>query len=99
MTQVGARIFANKDGQLLATIGQYEGESVIPKPHAEGVVCIDLDYNAYDWDTEEIIGVDMETMTPIIKKLPILETDEQRRIRELEDTLLLQANSENGGIL
>ena len=97
--QVGTRIFANKDGEILALLGAYESDHATPRPHAEGFVCIDLDFHSYDWSAEEIIGINMETMTPIFKKIPKPETEEQRRIRELEDALLLATDDQEGGIL
>lgn len=46
-----------------------------------------------------IVGVNVETRQAILEELPVVESEEQRRIRELEDELLLQADAELGGIL
>lgn len=99
MNKVGARIFYDpRDGDILITLGEMMGD-VLPRQPMTDVKVVDLEYGSFDFTTHRIVGIDIETKQPIIEKIKIEETDEQRRIRELEDALLLQADIENGGIL
>jgi len=99
MNQVGARIFYDpRNGEILITLAEMMGD-VLPRQPIADVKVMDLEYGSFDFTTHRIVGIDINTKQPIIEKLEIEETDEQRHIRELEDALLLQADTENGGIL
>jgi len=95
---VGNRIIADQDGEIIFMTGEMSGD-VLPRKEITELHCIDLGYGAIDFSTHKIIGINIETKEPIIETLSTTETDEQRRIRELEDALLLQAENEIGGIL
>lgn len=97
--KVGTRIIYDQDGEIIVLLGDMEGDVLERKPLAH-INHIDLDYGAIDWQTQRILGVDVTTNTPIIETIQVTETEEQRKIRELEeDILLLQADTLTGGIL
>lgn len=92
----GNRIFYYGDGEIILQTGEANGDIL---PHNENTVkYIDLEYGAVDYSKNKIIGVDVNTRQPILEAIDN-ETDEQKRIRELEDALLLAADAETGGIL
>ncbi|MGN7478934.1 hypothetical protein ACTHOQ_13885 [Solibacillus silvestris] len=99
MNQVGARLFYDKtDGEILVHLSEMQGV-VSPRKTVQEIGIIDVPFGMINPLTHKIIGVNTVTNEPILEVLPIIETEEQRRIRELEDALLLQAESEVGGIL
>ncbi len=59
--------------------------------------CVDLPLDSLDHTKSYVESIDPKTGNPVIKDFP--PSNEQKRIRELEDALLLQADSETGGIL
>ena len=77
------------------------GESRIHFPVASNdeVDFIEIEFGAIDYRRYYISGVNIETKLPIIKPLEGAESPEQKRIRELEDLLLLATDIESGGIL
>ncbi|GLC88710.1 hypothetical protein [Lysinibacillus piscis] len=94
--QVGNRIYYNAStGNILFTAGEINNAEA-PRDVDEIVEFIDVDYGSIDYSKNMIIGIDMENRVPILQPI---ENEEQRRIRELEDALLLAADAENGGIL
>ena len=92
---VGNRIYHNQHGRILFIAGEIN-EADTPRDENEIVSFIDVEYGSIDYYKTMIVGVDVEKKTVILEPI---ETEEQRRIRELEDALLLQAENEVGGIL
>lgn len=96
--QVGIRIISDQDGEIISILGEMQGD-VLPRKEITSVHHVDLLYGEVDLMTHNIIGVDLDALKPILEEIPSVETEEQKRIRELEDELLLQAENEVGGIL
>lgn len=94
----GPRVICDQDGEIICIIHQMAGD-VLPHKKITSLHHIDLEYDALDFSTHQIVGVDVETMKPILEEIPVPENEEQRKIRELEDALLLQADNDIGGIL
>ncbi|HBF4017327.1 TPA: hypothetical protein KOQ14_004074, partial [Clostridioides difficile] len=46
-----------------------------------------------------IIGINIETKEPILEEIPIFVTEEEKRIQELENQLLIAENEKVGGLL
>lgn len=94
---IGARIFFDSaNGNVLYVDGESDG-GVEPRPKIISIDFVDLEYGELNLITHKIIGMDIETRKPILEereKDPI-----QQHVQELEDQLLLQADSEFGGIL
>ncbi|WP_342573697.1 hypothetical protein MHH37_15610 [Solibacillus sp. FSL K6-1781] len=93
--QVGNRIYHNQKGEILFMSG--EMDNGVARPKDEEVSWIDIPYG-FDFTKQIILSIDVETKQPVIE-LTNYETPEEKRIRELEDALLLQAENEVGGIL
>lgn len=96
--EIGNRIIHDQDGRVLSQTGEMRGD-VLPHKEITELHFVDLEYGQIDISKYRIVGIDMVTRQPILEELPIYESEEQRRIRELEDELLLQADAELGGIL
>lgn len=96
--QLGNRIICNQHGEILSQSGEIEG-AVLSRPSVDTTHVIDLEFGEINYRTHYISHIDMDTMRPVVVAKPIRETAEQKHIRELEDTLLLQMDAEIGGIL
>lgn len=94
--EVGNRVFFDQDGDLVFLTGERSGD-VLPDKEITKLDFVDLEYGALK--NKKLLYVDVVTKTPIFEDIPIFETEEQRRIRELEDALLMQTDNEIGGIL
>ncbi|HBF4017092.1 TPA: hypothetical protein KPG06_001377, partial [Clostridioides difficile] len=46
-----------------------------------------------------IIGINIETKEPILEEIPVFISEEEKRIQELENQILLNENKKVGGIL
>lgn len=96
--KLGHRILYDQDGDIIYILWEVEGH-VNPRKELTSINYIDLEFGQLDISKYIIKGVNLETLEPILEELPSVETEEQRRIRELEDALLLQAEADIGGIL
>lgn len=94
MKKVGTRILYNDVG-VVFVLHRMEGD-VLDRDNSD-IRFIDIPFDDFDPHTHFIKGVVDDK--PIIEKIQLPETPEQKRIRELEDVLLLQAEAELGGIL
>ena len=95
---IGPRVICDQDGEIIYIIHEMAGD-VLPHKEITSLHHLDLEYGAIDFSKHQIVGVDIETMKPILEEIPVPENEEQRKIRELEDALLLQADNDIGGIL
>ncbi|WP_342558769.1 hypothetical protein [Metasolibacillus sp. FSL K6-0083] len=98
MMSRGNRVIFNQDGKIIYETGEMFGH-VLPHEEITRLYHVDLEYGTIDYSKYRIVAIDVETMEPIIEKLPVNETEDQKRIRELEDILLLSIDAELGGIL
>lgn len=96
MGKVGARILHDEDGEIIAVLSQFESDSATERKIITSIGYVDVPFGFTD--NKILKGYDVENNQLIYEEINI-ETEEQRRIRELEDALLLQADLENGGIL
>ena len=96
--QIGNRIIFDQDGEVVYQTGEMRGD-VLPRKEITELHFVDLEFGSINFETHRIIGIDVETKQPILEAVKIVETEEQKRIRELEDALLLVADAETGGIL
>ncbi|MBZ4467696.1 hypothetical protein K9768_19900, partial [Clostridioides difficile] len=60
---------------------------------------IDVEYGSIDYTRNRIIGINIETKEPILEEIPTFISDEEKRIQELENQLLIAENEKVGGIL
>ncbi|HFL3644376.1 TPA: hypothetical protein ACG3QM_003986, partial [Clostridioides difficile] len=59
----------------------------------------DIKYGSIDYTKNRIIGINIETKQPILEEIPVFITEEEKRIQELENQILLNENEKVGGIL
>ncbi|MBY2605489.1 hypothetical protein KWU03_20395, partial [Clostridioides difficile] len=59
----------------------------------------DVPYGSIDYTRNRIIGINIETKQPILEEIPVYITDEEKRIQELENQILLNENEKVGGLL
>ena len=96
MNKIGARILHDENGNIVAVLAQFESENSSTREKYEEIKYVDVPFGFTD--NKIIKGFDIENNQLIYEEINT-ETEEQRRIRELEDALLLQADNELGGIL
>ncbi|MDI2800058.1 hypothetical protein QJL45_18320, partial [Clostridioides difficile] len=59
----------------------------------------DIPYGSIDYTKNRIIGINIETKEPILEEIPVFISEEEKRIQELENQILLNENEKVGGIL
>lgn len=95
MTKAGTRVFYDEpDGRILATLHRIDGG--LPRTPIAQLAYLDMEYDEFNPLTHDIERV--ENGIPILIST-YQESEEEKRIRELEDLLLLQLEDELGGIL
>ena len=95
MDKTGTRVFYDAaNGNLVATLHRVFGG--IERQPIEQLEYLDIGFDNFDPMTHEIVSV--ENGQPVIVSI-YQESVEEKRIRKLEDALLLQAENEVGGIL
>ncbi|UWD47714.1 hypothetical protein NYR90_14325 [Clostridioides difficile] len=95
--EIGRRIIFDQDGEIIAIYGEMEGD-VIPRKAISKIDYIDIPYKSIA-DNYYIEKIDTVNNVPIIKELKRELTEEQKRIQELENQILLNENEKVGGIL
>ncbi|HFL3270318.1 TPA: hypothetical protein ACG3I2_002326 [Clostridioides difficile] len=96
--EVGRRIFFNEEGEIIFYEGQSKG-NVPERKSIKKIEYIDLPYDYIDYEKYRIIGMNIETKQPILKEIPVYLTEEEKRIQELENQILLNENEKVGGLL
>ncbi len=94
--EVGRRIFFNEEGEIIFYEGQSKG-NVPERKNIKKIEYIDLPYDYIDYEKYRIIGMNIETKEPILEEIKVELTEEEKRIKELENQLLLSVNQEIGG--
>lgn len=95
--KVGTRIIYEENSKNVVTV-LHRMEGDVLERADEQLVYVDIPFDDFDPLTHLIKGIDSDGKA-IIEAIPLQETEEQRKIRELEDTLLIQTDNEIGGIL
>lgn len=91
------RIIYDQTGKILLQTGEATGD-VLEHDTITELHCIDIPYGSIDY-TNRIIGINIETKEPVLEEIPVYLTDEEKRIQELENQILLNENEKVGGIL
>ena len=92
------RIIYDQTGKMLLQTGEATGD-VLEYDTITEFHCIDIPYGSIDYTKNRIIGINIETKEPILEEIPIFVTEEEKRIQELENQLLLNENEKVGGLL
>jgi len=66
---------------------------VLPRKEITELNYIDLEYGEVDYLKYKIISIDITTKRPVLKSIEIPKTEEQLRIEELENQLLLMSDA------
>ncbi|HBF5456093.1 hypothetical protein [Clostridioides difficile] len=96
--EVGRRIFFDEDGEIIFYEGQSRG-NVPKRKNIKKIEYIDLEYDYVNYNKYKIIGINIETKEPILEEIKVELTEEEKRIQELENQILLNENEKVGGIL
>ncbi|HAU4926486.1 TPA: hypothetical protein KR713_001972 [Clostridioides difficile] len=92
------RIIYDQTGKILLQTGEATGDilehDIITQLH-----CVDVPYGSIDYTRNRIISVNTETKQPIVEEIPVYLTEEEKRIQELENQILLNENEKVGGLL
>ncbi|MGE6515603.1 hypothetical protein [Lysinibacillus sphaericus] len=101
MAEMNNRIvFETQTGRIIYQTGEAQGD-VIPHKDWGTIGYIDLPYGSIDHSKGYLKALNPETLEPIVELYPAPQpTEEQKHIKKLEeDILLLQTDSQVGGIL
>lgn len=99
MNSRGSRVIYDVGtGYIVATVGEMWGSGDIPPHHEiQELAYVDLPFGRIPGG-RRLVSIDTATGEPILEAPEL--TEEQKRIKELEeDVLLLQVENEVGGIL
>ncbi|HBF8537338.1 TPA: hypothetical protein KO029_003909, partial [Clostridioides difficile] len=92
------RIIYDQTGKILLQTGEATGD-VLEHNEIIELNWIDIDYGSVDYTKNRITGINIETKQPILEEIPVYITEEEKRIKELENQILLNENEKVGGIL
>ncbi|EGT3900971.1 TPA: hypothetical protein KOS69_003936 [Clostridioides difficile] len=92
------RIIYDQTGKILLQTGEATGD-VLEHDTITELHCIDIEYGSIDYTKNRITGINIETKEPILEEIPIFVSEEEKRIQELENQLLLNENEKVGGLL
>lgn len=95
--EIGRRIVFDQDGEIIMIYGEMEGD-IIPRKAIEKLDYIDIPFKSID-DNCYIEKIDTTNNVPIVKELKRELSEEQKRIQELENQLLIAENEKVGGLL
>lgn len=90
------RIIYDQTGKILLQTGEATGD-VLPHDEITELHCIDVPYGNVDYAKNRIIGINIETIQPILEKIPVYVSEAEKEKQELENQLLLLTNQEIGG--
>ncbi|MDS6284554.1 hypothetical protein REK99_012640 [Clostridioides difficile] len=92
------RIICDQTGKILLQTGEATGD-ILEHDEITELHCIDVPYGSVDYIKNRIVGINIETKEPILEEIPIYISDEEKRIQELENQILIAENEKVGGIL
>ncbi|HBE7940666.1 TPA: hypothetical protein KQE56_001298 [Clostridioides difficile] len=92
------RIIYDQTGKILLQTGEATGD-ILEHDTITELHYIDVEYGSIDYTRNRIIGINTETKQPILEEIPIFISEEEKRIQELENQLLISENEKVGGLL
>ncbi|EIS9525270.1 hypothetical protein L0775_003226 [Clostridioides difficile] len=96
--EVGKLIIYDNKGKILFQSGEGKGD-LIPYDKNMKVDWLEIKYNSIDYSKYRIVGINVETKEPILEEIPVYVSEEEKRIKELENQLLIAENEKVGGLL
>ncbi|HBF1316302.1 TPA: hypothetical protein KOY96_001598 [Clostridioides difficile] len=88
----------DQTGKILLQTGEATGD-ILEHDEITELHFVDIPYGSIDYTRNRIIGINIETKEPILEEIPTFISDEEKRIQELENQILLNENEKVGGIL
>lgn len=92
------RIICDQTGKILLQTGEATGD-ILEHDEITELHCIDIPYGSIDYTKNRIISINIETKQPILEEIPVYVSEEEKRMQELENQILLNENEKVGGIL
>ncbi|HBG2633490.1 TPA: hypothetical protein SOL91_002981 [Clostridioides difficile] len=92
------RIIYDQTGKILLQTGEATGD-ILEHDTITELHYIDVEYGNIDYSKQYIESINPITKEPILKDIPIYLTEEEKRIQELENQILLNENEKVGGLL
>ncbi|EGT3663753.1 TPA: hypothetical protein KOT64_004234, partial [Clostridioides difficile] len=87
----GNRIICDQTGKILLQTGEATGD-ILEHDEITELHFVDIPYGSIDYTRNRIIGINIETKEPILEEIPTFISDEEKRIQELENQILLNEN-------
>ncbi|HBG3956666.1 TPA: hypothetical protein KQC59_003889, partial [Clostridioides difficile] len=85
------RIICDQTGKILLQTGEATGD-ILEHDEITELHFVDIPYGSIDYTRNRIIGINIETKEPILEEIPTFISDEEKRIQELENQILLNEN-------
>ncbi|VII50665.1 Uncharacterised protein [Clostridioides difficile] len=92
------RIICDQTGKILLQTGEATGD-ILEHDEITELHFVDIPYGSVDYTKSRIVGINIETKEPILEEMPVYLTEEEKRIQELENQLLISENEKVGGLL
>ncbi|HEK8692513.1 TPA: hypothetical protein ACGY75_003437 [Clostridioides difficile] len=92
------RIIYNQNGKILLQTGEATGD-ILEHDTITELHYIDVEYGSIDYTRNRITSINPETKQPIVEEIPVYLTEEEKKIQELENQILLNENEKVGGLL
>ncbi|HGM1097877.1 TPA: hypothetical protein ACKOLQ_002810 [Clostridioides difficile] len=92
------RIICDQTGKILLQTGEATGD-ILEHDEITELHFVDIPYGSVDYTKSRIVGINIETKEPILEEMPVYLTEEEKRIQELKNQLLIAENEKVGGIL
>ncbi|HGT1700622.1 hypothetical protein KWK86_017165 [Clostridioides difficile] len=92
------RIIYDQTGKILLQTGEATGD-ILEHDEITELHYLDVEYGNIDYSKQYIESINTITKEPILKDIPIYLSEEEKRIQELENQILLNENEKVGGLL
>ncbi|HBE8953833.1 TPA: hypothetical protein ACG3KV_000793 [Clostridioides difficile] len=92
------RIIYDQTGKILLQTGEATGD-ILEHDTITELHYIDVGYGNIDYSKQYIESINPITKEPILKDIPIYLSEEEKRIQELENQILIAENEKVGGLL
>lgn len=92
------RIICDQTGKILLQTGEATGD-ILEHDEITELHFVDIPYGSVDYTKSRIVSINIETKEPILEEIPVFVSEEEKRIQELENQILIAENEKVGGIL
>ncbi|EQH25431.1 hypothetical protein C4256_06105 [Clostridioides difficile] len=92
------RIIYDQVGNIWLQTGEATGD-VLEHDTITELHYLDVEFGSIDYSKQYIESINPITKEPILKDIPIYLSEEEKRIQELENQLLIAENEKVGGLL